>query len=203
MTVSLITSIGVAVDRYWAIAHPFSYHSKFSRKITIMLIVFYWTLGFAIGSLDIGKQYESAYRWSCFTVFLLSLSAFVTLNFTIYRQIKKRLSRPANLDRTRVRREKREGKLAKTISIICLIYLLLLCPYFILKFLHKTCNVKMLIGFDLKKLRKLSRNLIILNSALNSTIYAYRVKVIRDEVKRIFKLPRNQPNLSINRPTDT
>lgn len=181
LTVGLFTNIGVTIDRYWAVSYPFSYRSQFSRKFTILLIVIYWILGFSNGSLLL-LEIDRVHWWYCLIVGLISLVVFITLNFLLYREIKKKISSPIS-----DRQMERDIRLTKTIVIILFVYFILLCPFFLVEFFYKLCHYETVLGLEMEQLSHISRILIILNCSLNSIIYAYRVKVIRDQIKIILK----------------
>lgn len=196
LVVGLYTCIGIAIDRYWAISYPFSYRSQSSRKFTMLIIIMYWSLGFSNGSLAfIDKE---VYRWFCLVTGLISVTVFVTLNLILYCKMKKRATRPQFADR----KMNRDIQLTKTIGIVLLVYFLLYCPFFIVEFLYKLCHFETIIGIELRKIRVLPRILIILNCVLNSIIYAYRVKPIRDRIKEILKCSRDQSSVNSSRPSE-
>lgn len=179
----MFTSFGVAIDRFWAVAYPFWYRSPNSKNSTIMLIVIYWFLGFSLGSVGFIIRLDKVYRWSCLTLALISLTVFVTFNIRVYVKLRNNTNRPA----TSALRSKIEEKLTKTIKIMFLVYFLILCPFFTVEFLFTLCGYETIFGLDLKKYREISKSSILLNCSLNSIIYAYRVKVIRDQIKIMLK----------------
>lgn len=197
----MFTSIGIAIDRFWAISYPILYRSQISKKFTILLIVEYWILGFANTTLLFIKGIEEVHRFSCIILALLSFIVFVSLNINIYFKLKNRLKCSTNINRL----VKREMRLTETIRIIFAVYCFLLLPFFIVEFFLEYENeIFGLLEYQdfCCKLKEASRMFVILNCAMNPLIYAYRVKAIRDRIKEILKCSRVQSSLNSSHPSE-
>lgn len=176
---SLLTTIGLALDRYLAISRPIQYRTNCSKKITFIVISSCWILALICSSLSYLTSKKEYYYWTSCCIFVISTVIFVPLNLAIYFKVKLQ----QNNGFTR-RRFERELRLANTIRNMFLIYFLLLCPYFCVKFCQKILELELIFGFKIDTFHVFSRNAIISNSALNSTIYAFSVTSFRNFLKQ-------------------
>lgn len=125
--------------------------------------------------------HKDAYHWISFILFLSSLVMFIMINAIVCRKMKTNLMTVNEESRLR-----HEMRIMNTFRLIFIVYLLLCCPYFVLKYLEKLAKWPTIFEIDIKSIRVIARHMFILNSCMNSAIYAYRVKAIRDEIKKLF-----------------
>lgn len=211
-TVSMFTTIGFAIDRYWALTQLMNYSDKKSRRYTKILIAVYWILGYFCSSMSYVEDGKKSYLWISLILFTTSLVMFVTINSIVYIKMRSlwiMKNHEENHEENGIRnvdddrRMKQEMKITQTFRIIFFVYFVLFCPYFITKYLAKIFNFKTIFGLNIKAIRTSCRNLMLLNSCVNSIIYAYRVKTIKSDIRKLFGITKrtvnqehNQKNLS-------
>lgn len=183
-TVNMFTSIGFAIDRYWALTQLVNYSDAKSKNYTKILIAVFWILGFFCSSMSYVDE-KIAYYWISFILFTTSLVMFVTINAIVFVKMRSRIRNVGD-----DRRMKHEMKITQTFRIIFLVYFVLFCPYFITKYLAKIFEFKTIFGLELKPIRTHCRTIMILNSCVNSMVYAYRVKTIRTDIRNFFGLKK-------------
>lgn len=177
-TVSMFTCVGFAIDRYYALTKLSKYNRPKSRRNTKMLIVSYWIVGFIFTSFHFIKRYP-IFKWMRITLFPVPLVMFIVINVTVYKKLNSKI---ININEESKMRH--EIRTAQTFIIMFFVYIVLFCPFFTMKY------VADIIGFNdfssIENIRCITRNFMLLNSCLNSLIYAYRVKVVRDDIKNLF-----------------
>lgn len=177
-TVSMFTCVGFAIDRYYALTQLSKYNGPKSLRNTKILIVSYWIVGFIFTSLHFIKSYP-IFKWIRMALFPVPLVMFVVINVTVYKKFNSKI-----IDINEENRMRHEIRTAKTFIIMFTVYIVLFFPFCTMKY------VADIIGFNtfpsIEHIRWITRNFMLLNSCLNSLIYAYRVKVIRDDIKKLF-----------------
>lgn len=180
VTVSLFTSIGIAVDRYLAIAYPLYYRTNSPRNLTIVFIILSWIYALANCTLSLFNHSEKVHHCSCTILCVISFITFVTSNIGVYQVLHSYQKKMNFLDR----KIKRELRLMKTMRLMFLVYFIFYCPYFIMQHLQHIVH-----GIDddvLERFRTISGLSIVLSCLMNSIVYGWQVRVIRNEIKKLF-----------------
>lgn len=179
-TVSMFTCVGFAIDRYLALTQVSKYNGPKSMRNTKIFIVSYWIAGFIFTSSYYYCKKFPIFKWTrSLILFPVSFVMFFTVNIIVYKKLHTKI-----IDLNEEKKMKHEIRIAQTFSIIFLVYIVLFCPFFTVKCL---VDIFGLYEFPISEdIRWVFRHLKLLNSCVNSLIYAYRVKTIRDGLKKLF-----------------
>ncbi|XP_061924501.1 trace amine-associated receptor 13c-like [Entelurus aequoreus] len=214
MTVSLTSvSVGnmvlISADRYVAICDPLHYNTKVTVKKIQLCVCFCWFSAFLLGCIIskeglthpeksnscygecvIGIDFEGGII-DLIVVFIIPLSIIITLYMRVFvvavsqaRAMRSHVTsvKPHSVT---VRAKTSELKAARTLSVLVLVFLMCLCPYYIVSFAGDN---KILSSFA-----NYVQFLYILNSFFNPLIYALFYPWFRRAIKHIVTLHILQP----------
>ncbi|XP_059369434.1 trace amine-associated receptor 1-like [Carassius carassius] len=153
-TTSILNLCIISLDRYYAICHPFQYHSKMTSITTLIMIIICWTVSAALGfgmifmelnilgaedfyyenikcdgrcTLFQSREAATVMSLSCFYVpAFVMLCIYLKILFVAKRQVQAIQSVNSEL--------KKEGKATKTLAIIMGVFLAFWSPFFL-------CNI--------------------------------------------------------------
>lgn len=213
-TASIFQLVFVAIDRYWAICRPISYHKR-TTKFTKSIIVICWVIGLIIGSnpLFTNLTGNACNLHTVYNTILTSLAGISTVIITVlyllmYRALKeqvkfiilivriifhlflqaRKFAKPPESPNSPAI-ERSEIKFAKTMLLIIGSVLICWTP------LGIYCIVEKYIPDPTDPHDQAVRGIIVnlcycavhFNFAIDPIIYAYRVKDIREAVHKLFR----------------
>ncbi|XP_050993778.1 trace amine-associated receptor 1-like [Labeo rohita] len=153
-TTSILNLCIISLERYYAICHPFQYHSKMTSLTTLVMIIICWTVSAALGfgmiflefnilgvedfyyanikcdgrcTLFQSKDAATAMSLACFYIpAFVMLCIYLKILYVAKRQVQAIQSVNSEL--------KKEGKATKTLAIIVGVFLTFWIPFFL-------CNI--------------------------------------------------------------
>ena len=197
-TASVLTLAALAADRYVSVTSPVKYKTKITSKRAIVTSVFIWvaSLGFSLLYFKLGF-----FVYSFIFANTAVLSTFFILLFT-HRSILRHLRKRSNYLQNRrsvestisEKREsakkrryiKKERKVAKTLSIVLLTFLVSFVPACVIIYLLNFClSCNCLLVHWLRDIQGL---FVCLNSAVNPFLYAWRFPQFRKAFLKLLHL---------------
>lgn len=194
LSTSTYSLAAVSVDRYWAVFYPFSYRKASSKKYTVFTIAFCWLLGFfkgifsLISNWNMGRGLDNGqcgagetelvslfYIWYA-SIPLNVISTLICI-VSYARIIKKILEDRRNLPLQSLI----EFRISITLGFILLVYILLILPYSVVVYIMVLTKSK---SPSFLPILIIGRILIILNSAVDPFIYAFRVKRVQKLIRK-------------------
>ena len=200
---SVLSIAALALERYLAVSKPFLYRQYFSVKLAVVMSAFIWLVAIGFGLTNIFVEYILESFIFVNTAVLLTCAIVGFACFEIRSSLRRVSNDWAALEiQTNSQRnsECNQKKLTKTFALIigallccyvpacCLIYFMNLC---------QTCDCELIEWF-----RDIAFWLVLLNSAINPFIYAFRNESFRKAVRiiicckcrrRMFYLQRQIP----------
>ncbi|XP_067239347.1 trace amine-associated receptor 1-like [Chanodichthys erythropterus] len=150
-TASILNLCIISLDRYYAICHPFQYHSKMTSLATLVMIIICWTVSAALGFgmvflqlniLGIEDFYYENFDCDGICMLLHSREAATLMSMTcfyvpavvmlcIYMKILLVAKRQVQAIQSVNSELKNEGKATKTLAIIMGVFLTFWIPFFL------------------------------------------------------------------------
>ena len=205
-TASVLTLAALTADRYVSVTSPIKYKTKITSKRAIVTSVFIWVaaLGFSLLYFKLGF-----FLYSFIFANTAVLSTFFILLFT-HRSILRHLRKRSNDLRDRrtventipekqksskkIKNIKKERKVAKTLSIVLLTFLVSFVPACVIIYLLNFClSCNCLLVHWLRDIQKLT---ISLNSAVNPYLYAWRLPQFKKAFLKLLHLQRAQAQVN-------
>ena len=201
--VSLLTATTINTERYLAIVHPIFHTSKITRRKFLLFIILSWStcavmLGVSFYASRPLLIYSAIVKLSfvLFSVFVYGKIAQVVISSkqdrkTLISQPQGRSAQPPGTVSDKLSAEEQEKKVrflkelkvAKVWFYIIVCYMVCLSPAaFFLGFFEKWLQ-----GYDYILALTWCVTLAMLNSTLNSVIFVWRVRHLRQEVKSVLK----------------
>ncbi|XP_077077214.1 trace amine-associated receptor 1-like [Siphateles boraxobius] len=210
-TTSILNLCIISLDRYYAICHPFQYHSKMTSLTTLVMIIISWSVSAALGFgmifmklniLGIEDFYYENVKCdgSCIlfhsreAATIMSMTCFYVPAFVMlcmYLKILHVAKRQVQAIQSMNSELKKEGKATKTLAIIMGVFLIFWTPFFL-------CNViDPLIGYSVPPLLlDLFFWVGYYNSTCNPIVYAFFYSWFRHAFRIILSKALFQTNSS-------
>ena len=185
---SFILVLAITMDRFIAICHPFQYSRFASCKKYILLAVI--SSVFPVSVMFISKI---VYYWVSIVTIFAAIPVMLCCYISIYGAIRKQnktilsIGAVGEENRRKLKENQEQKKKAFTLMIICGAFVLCYSPMFILAAVNRgpsnVCRLppKMFVIFIWTMF------LLLLNSFINPMIYCFRMKAVRDAVKKVFR----------------
>ena len=199
-TASVLTLAALTADRYVSVTSPIKYKTKITSKRAIVTSVVIWVaaLGFSLLYFKLGL-----FLYSFIFANTAVLSTFFILLFT-HRSILRHLRKRSNYWRDRraventipekqksaekIKNIKKERKVAKALSIVLLTFLVSFVPACVIIYLLNFClSCNCLVVHWLRDIQFL---FVLLNSAVNPYLYAWRFPHFRKAFLKILHLQK-------------
>ena len=181
--VSFMTLSAVSYERFVAVRLRARYNTIFSSRRVVKYMLAIWTLNISLAALQWAKINQAA-RGSHLIIWLISLLVTGATQIGIVvvvrrnrRQLQLQLQASENL------RRQRETKLAKSIAVIVVVYLILNFPVLFVTFYHQ------ILSFDLQTYNHYSwtETLAFLNSCSNPFILCWKNGQVRQRITFLLK----------------
>ena len=186
---SLFTLVIMSMERYVAICHPFYHRTKVTKALLMKCLAFLWIQG-GFGILILPLWFQMIIRYIILPEFFLC----TTLLFFFYTKIFHIANRQASmwvrqngkpLQDKRCR--SRNTKLAISCLFVVLSFMLCYFPLVMIKIIEVfqlTTNISAECGIILTEW---SFAFMLFNSSLNSIVFFWRIKLLRDEAFKLIK----------------
>uniref|UniRef100_A0A8C4N384 Dopamine receptor D7 n=1 Tax=Eptatretus burgeri TaxID=7764 RepID=A0A8C4N384_EPTBU len=195
-TASILNLCVISVDRYWAIASPFRYERKMTRRVAFAMIGMAWTLALFISFVPVQLSWHktSVVTWpnsstdqhiwyrcdsslnplyaiaSSLVSFYIPVVIMIVTYTHIYLIAQRQIRHISSLERAA---ENKETKVLKTLSIIMGVFVCCWLPFFVLNCMVPFCSS----GAGLLCVSRTTFEVFVwfgwANSALNPIIYAF------------------------------
>ncbi|KAJ7357780.1 hypothetical protein OS493_023257 [Desmophyllum pertusum] len=181
--VSFMTLSAVSYERFVAVRLRVRYNTFFSSSRVVKHMLGIWSLNILLAALQWAKINQAARGIHLILWCICLLATLVTQVGVLHIVRRNRLQLQAQLQAAENLLRQREAKLAKTISVIVGVYLMLNFPVLFVTFYHQ------ILRLDLQTYNHYSwtETLAFLNSCLNPFICCWKRREIRQKVKDILK----------------
>ena len=182
--VSFLTTTAVSVDRYLAIHLHLRYCEIVTMRRSAILLGVLWIIATFVASTLLWNKNITFFA----VVSLIALCLFVTFAvyvkiFTVVRNHRKRIQSEqteSSANNESATRRRVRVRSALSMFYVCLIHLLCYLPYFVFLILRDMYKIS---AFTILA-TEFAQTLIFVNSSLNPLIYCWRLRDIREAVKR-------------------
>uniref|UniRef100_A0A8B9LFE8 Trace amine-associated receptor 1 n=1 Tax=Astyanax mexicanus TaxID=7994 RepID=A0A8B9LFE8_ASTMX len=200
-TASIINLCFISIDRYYAVCHPLLYHSKINSSVTVIMIVFCWSVSAGNVACEGGcVMFQSAASsivsslLSFYIPGLVMLSIYMKI-FSVAQKQAKSIQDSKCKNNIKSVLSKEEKKATKTLAVVLGVFLSLWTPFFI-------CNVMSpFIGYAIPPvLMDMLAWTGFMNSTCNPIVYAFFYKWFRKAFRiiisgQIFQTGSSRTNL--------
>lgn len=176
---SIFALVAIALDRAYSVLRPHR-HKAITKATYLMEIALVWFLAACVAGIRLLSNFTSrdllrnVFNYAMIVCIFTSL----TLIFLAYALIWHKVRKPVNLNHRSA--TKQEKKLAVTLSIITLVFVLTWVPFYIMNIIIMFCN-----GCYVLQLIYFAKFLHYSNSFANFVIYALKIREFRQTVVRL------------------
>lgn len=208
--VSIFNLLAVAIERFYAIKHPFSYQKNMTVRRAFGVNVMVWCIGLLFGFLPVfgwNLEDEVTEEWTCnfvtvidreYVVYfhfmgciLVPLFIIMAIYFYIFLIVRKQMSQIAALEVTAPNQRmssssskfKKEIKAAKSLAIVILLFALSWIPIHVLNSMSLLCGETCPYPYQLLLFTIVLSHA---NSAMNPFLYAYGNSHFKSAFKKMF-----------------
>ena len=205
-TASVLTLAALAADRYVSVTSPVKYSTKITSKRAIVTSVVIWvvSLGFSLLYFKLGFFLYSFIfaNTAVFTTFFILLFVHRSILGRLRERSKfwqdQRAAENTMCEKLQsaknIKNIKKESKVAKTLSIVLLTFLVSFVPACVIIYLLNFClSCNCLLVHWLRDIQKLT---ISLNSAVNPYLYAWRLPQFKKAFLKLLHLQRAQAQVN-------
>ena len=181
--VSFMTLSAVSYERFLAVRLPVRYNAFFSSRRIVKYMLGIWTLNILMAALQWAKINQAA-RGTHLILWLICLLVTIAAQICVVVNVRRsRLQIQVHLQAVENLQRQREAKLAKSLSAIVAVYLLLNFPVLFVTFYHQ------ILRLDLQTYNHYSwtETLAFLNSCSNPFILCWRNGQVRQRVLDLLK----------------
>ena len=202
-TISILHLLAVAIERYVAILHPFGYVTYMTNRVITLILTLTWlppTLFWTM--IFIWHEYIGRIYWISFigpVAYMITGFIIVVLYARILNVVHKQASQIRNLsqDVSDKKSFKSEIKATKTLAMIVFAYVVFWSPWCIKQIIEglNIIDPHIILSVEFTAMSSISMLLGILNSGVNSIIYAWFSKDFRKAYINILLCGKRQRNI--------
>lgn len=213
-TASILTLAALTLDRYMAVVHPLKYKNTLTARRSIVVSVLIWVLSLMISGVYFKLGY---FFYSLIFTNTAVVVTFVVLLFvyvSIYKRLNqqsKSLSQRKNLNAQRTKETKKElyttrcqTRVTKALVLVLLAYIICFIPVCIIIYILNFCTICSCEFIEW--LRDLQFVIVLLNSAVNPYLYAWRMpqykKILRKFAPRFLRQVDSDVQTSLEKNND-